>query len=147
MGVVSIGACREDRQDVAELPSVPSAFPELLFPPGGVLKARAGSEDALQLIFHAPGDPEQLAKGYRARLRLAPWRIVSDQQDGDQTTIYAESNGRPLWLRIAPEPGVGTRIEMSGAVLVPSADANTEPAGAAAESGAPTARRADSTPR
>jgi hypothetical protein len=147
MGVVSVGACQEDRQDVAELPSVPSAFPELLFPPGGVLKARAGSEEALQLIFHAPGDPAQLATAYRARLSLAPWRIVGDQQDGDQTTIYAESNGRPLWLRIAPEPGVGSRVELSGAVLVRSAEAKADSAGAAADSAAATLRRADSTPR
>jgi hypothetical protein len=146
-GAASLGACQDQRQDIAELPSVPSAFPELLFPPGGVLKARAGSEDALQLIFHAPGDPAQVATGYRTRLSTAPWHIVSDRQEGDLTTIYAESNGRPLWLRIAPEPGVGSRVELSGAVLARSERSKADSAAAAADSSAATARRADSTPR
>lgn len=102
------------------MPSVPAAFPELLFPAGGVLKERAGSEDALQLVFHAPGSPEQLATSYRARLGSAPWRIISDTRSGESTIIYAESNGRPVWVRIAPEPNVGTRVELNGAVLVRS---------------------------
>src|SRR5690606_16651569 len=112
---------------------VPSAFPELLFPPGGMLRARAGSEDALQLIFHAPGHPAQHADQYRRRLAAAPWRIVSVNASGDVTTPYAESNCRPVWIRIMPQAGVGTRVELNGAVL-------TRGAGAVADSTAAAAR-------
>jgi hypothetical protein len=118
VGVVSLAACQDKPQDVADLPSVPSAFPELLFPPGGVLQGRAGSEDALQLIFHSPAAPDELGRSYRGRLSAEPWKIVGDAQEGDVTTIYAERLGRPLWIRIAPAPEGGSRVELSGAVLV-----------------------------
>lgn len=130
LGAVSLAACQDKPQDVADLPSVPAAFPELLFPPGGMLRARAGSEDALQLIFHAPGDPAQIAEQYRMRLARPSWRIVSDNVSGDVTTIYAESNGRPVWIRIMPQAGVGTRVELNGAVLAGSAGAAAPSAGA-----------------
>lgn len=136
VGVVSLAACQDKPQDVTELPSVPSAFPELLFPPGGVLQERAGSEDALQLIFHAPASPADVSRGYRARLSTEPWKIVGDAQAGDVTTIYAERLGRPLWIRISPAAEGGSRVELSGAVL--ARDTTAE---------APSRRAADSTPR
>lgn len=158
LGAVSLAACRDEPQDVAELPSVPSAFPELLFPPGGMLRARAGSEDALQLIFDAPGDPAQIAAEYRARLSRPAWRIVSDRESGGVTSIYAESNGRPVWIRIMESPGVGTRVELNGAVLdgaagdstaadADSADADSAVADSAvADSVVPGSAIADSAP-
>lgn len=141
VGVVSLAACQDKPQEVTDLPSVPSAFPELLFPPGGVLQGRAGSEDALQLIFHSPATPEDLGRSYRARLSAEPWKIVGDAQAGDVTTIYAERLGRPLWIRISPAVEGGSRIELSGAVLARDTTAESptrQPADSAA---------ADSTPR
>jgi hypothetical protein len=146
-GVASLAACQDKPQDVAELPSVPSAFPELLFPPGGMLRARAGSEDALQLIFDAPGDPAQIADEYRARLTRPRWRIISDDVTGGVTTIYAESNGRPVWIRIMESPGVGTRVELNGAVLARDSAAALDSAIARDSAAATPAAAADSTPR
>jgi hypothetical protein len=121
LGVVSIGACQDRAQEVEDLPSVPSAFPELLFPPGGRLVARAGSEDALQLIFRAPFPPDTVAARYRTRLSTPPWALVSDTREGTTTTLYAENAGRPVWVRILPGDAGDSRVELNGAVLSDSA--------------------------
>lgn len=118
-----LGACRDEAEPEPELPSVPAAFPHLLLPPSGTLVARAGSEDALQLIFTSTVAPARVAAYYRRTLSQAPWRLVGDETSDSTSVLYAETGGRPLWVRVAPGPdGAGTRIELTGAVAAEGTD-------------------------
>src|SRR5690606_13141319 len=80
-------------------PSVAEAFAELPFPPDPSFVGRSGGEGALTLSLRS-GQPYEVVLGYyRKTLGVEPWRIRSDARDGDAgRVIYAERNGRPLWV-------------------------------------------------
>lgn len=120
VAVTSLAGCQEDEtpEPAESAVTVPAAFPVVLVPPEGRVVSRSGGEDALQLVFRSPQAPDLVADYYRQRLLAAPWEIVSDTRSGDATVIYAEASGRPLWVRVtAGDAGVGSRIEMTGAVV------------------------------
>ena len=62
--------------------------------------------------------PEAAANFYRAALRPPQWRLISDSKDNQGATLlYAERDGRPIWVRVYPDSEFNaTFIEMTGAV-------------------------------
>lgn len=117
-------ACGDKEPEVAELNAT---IPRLLVPPQAALVSRAGSADALQLTFVSNASIPNVADYYRRALSRDGWRLVNDATDSTGVvTLYAEQNGPPMWIRIAAAPeGVGTSVEIAGAVA--------EPAGSAAD--------------
>lgn len=125
----SVAGCQDDAPETPAIATVPEAFPQVLLPPGGRIIARSGSEDALQLVFRATPEPQDVADYYRRRLTESPWEIVSDTRAQDTTIIFAELRGRPLWVRVTPgDAGVGSRVELNGAVVDTQPSAPVAPA-------------------
>jgi hypothetical protein len=88
-------------------------------PPEAKLVSRAGSTDALQLTLFSSGKTDAVAQYYRDQLSSGKWRLVGDTKRPDGSlALYAELDGRPLWVRIWPtSDSAGTMVELAGAVL------------------------------
>jgi hypothetical protein len=111
-------ACRSDSRDSPPRTlDFPKAFSNLPLPPNPELVSRAGSAEALQLTFHTANRMEQVTEYYRTTLSNVPWRLVSDTKNSDgSTTLYAEHDGPPLWVRIWKLGDRGTMVELTGAM-------------------------------
>lgn len=109
-------ACgQDDPQPIP--PSVAEAFAELPFPPDPSFVGRSGGEGALTLSLRSGRPYESVLDHYRRTLSVAPWRIRSDTRDGESgRVIYAERDGRPLWVRLRPEGTAWTLVDLTGAV-------------------------------
>jgi|SRR5512134_2562385 hypothetical protein len=104
-------------------PSISEAFAELPFPPDPSFVGRSGGEGALTISLRSGQPYEVVLDYYRKTLSLAPWRIRSDARDGESgRVIYAEHNGRPLWVRLKPEGTAWTLVDLTGAVAKRVAD-------------------------
>ena len=110
------------------LPTLGKAFTNLPLPPNPVLVSRAGSEDALQLTLQSPADEDQVLRYYRGVLSSDKWRLISDTRNRDGSTVlYAEHDGRPMWVRIWKSGDRGTMVELSGAVVSKPGNAKPQP--------------------
>ncbi len=103
-------------------PKTPEAFavfPQLPLPPDARLVSRAGSADALQLTMFSPGKADAVTDYYRNQLSGGKWRLVGDQKRPDgSVALYAEQDGRPLWVRVWPtSDSAGTMVQLSGALV------------------------------
>ena len=94
-------------------------LPNLPLPPEAEFVSRAGSADALQITLFTPRGPASVTDYYRDVLSKQTWRLVSDVKGPDGTvTLYAEQDGRPMWVRIWPTSDkAGTMVELAGAVI------------------------------
>ena len=112
-------ACRsEPRDSQPPPPDFGKAFSNLPLPRDPEVVSRANSADALQLTLHSPAGPDEVTEYYRTVLSNTPWRLVSDRQNPDGSTVlYAEHNGPPLWVRIWKLGDRGTMVELTGAVI------------------------------
>jgi hypothetical protein len=118
LAAVLLAACKGDAPP--KTASVGEAMPYLPLPPQGQIVGRAGSADALQLVFQSPAALTTVADFYRGVFTNAPWHLVSDTKDSAGTiALYAEQQSHPMWVRISASGSV-TRVEVSGAV--PAAD-------------------------
>ena len=117
-GVVLLACRSEPRDSQPPPPTLAKAFPTLPLPRDPELVSRAGSTDALQLTLHSPAGVDEVTEYYRTVLSNTPWRLVSDRQNPDGSTVlYAEHNGPPLWVRIWKLGDRGTMVELTGAVI------------------------------
>jgi hypothetical protein len=99
-------------------PDFTKAFSNLPLPPDPELVSRSNGSDALQLTIHSPASMDQVTAFYRQVLSGEKWRLISDRNNPDgSTTMYAEQNGPPLWVRIWKLGDRGTMVELTGAVV------------------------------
>jgi hypothetical protein len=107
-----------------KLPASVTVFPNLLLPPSAQFVSRSGSEETLQIRLFSAKKPDEIIRHYRDLLKGKGWRLVSDVKRPDGSVmLYAEQDGPPLWVRIWPtSDGVGTMVELSGAVVAKSTD-------------------------
>ena len=116
--------CGADAPPPTKLPTAFAVFPNLPMPPEARLVSRAGSADALQLTLFSSGKTEAVSEYYRDQLSKGKWRLVGDAKRPDGSlALYAEREGRPLWVRIWPtSDSAGTMVELAGAVVGKGAD-------------------------
>ena len=119
-GFVALSACRADRPP-EKIAAASDALPNVPLPPGATFVSRAGSADALQLVYHTDVPLGVIADYYRSVLSRGQWRLVSDTKDAaGVVSLYAEQNGPPLWIRVVPDHGAnGSTVEIAGAVVAP----------------------------
>lgn len=114
-----LAAC-EHADDQPKVADASKAMPTLPLPPNAEFVSRAGSADALQLVFQSRSGMDAVATYYRGVFSAAGWNLVGDTRDRDSTiTLYAEQSGHPMWVRLRPT-GASTRVELMGAI--PGAD-------------------------
>lgn len=111
--------------------TVGEALPNLPLPPGATYLGRAGGAEAMQVTVRSPAPVQEVTAYYRQLFQQGGWRLVNDARDGDGAVVLlAQQKGPPLWVRIRnADPGPGTVVELSGAVVPPSAE--SAPSGSA----------------
>jgi len=132
--------CRSEAPAPPKSPDAFAVFPQLPLPPDAKMVSRAGSADALQLTMFTPGKADAVTDYYRNQLSTGKWRLVGDVKKSDgSVALYAERDGRPIWVRIWPtSDSAGTMVELAGAV-VGKGTGKTMGTDSAAPSGARTA--------
>ena len=124
LGVLAAAACQgQDKSPEVKTPDVGEVFTNIPLPPASRVVAKTGSEDAQQLVFLSDLPIASVAEYYRNSFTTGDWNLVSDQAGRDSTvTLYAElRGGGPMWVRIGrAETGVGSRVELSGAIVTRS---------------------------
>ena len=125
------GGCRQDDPQPVP-PSIVEAFPHLPLPPGASFVGRSGGEDALTLKLASSQSYEAVLRFYRQTFAAAPWQLRSDVAGSPEgRVLYAERDGRPIWIRLQPAGPRATLVEMSGAAVRPATDSATPPPAAA----------------
>lgn len=99
-------------------PEVSAVFPTLPLPPDAEFISKEGGEDALQLTLFSPAPTPVVTGYYRSELSRKPWRLTNDTKTSDGAVVlYAEQNGRPLWVRIwSTSDQAGTMVQLAGSV-------------------------------
>ncbi|HEX6644703.1 MAG TPA: hypothetical protein VF037_08495 [Gemmatimonadales bacterium] len=113
--MLAVAACEPAPPPPDDPPAFGEAFQDLPLPANGQVVSRSGSQDALQIVIDVPASQEAVAEMYRQSLARAPWRLVSDSRDSAGTLLLYAEGKRPLWVRIAENPGGATRVELNGA--------------------------------
>jgi hypothetical protein len=117
IALVSLSACKAapPRAKLSE------TLPHIPMPPNAEVLSSSGSEDALQVRFRSPLQPDQVAAYYREVLKSPPWKLVKDDTDPDGgIVLYAEQNGPPLWVTIRKAEGArGSLVDLAGAKVKP----------------------------
>jgi hypothetical protein len=125
--VLALSACKKEKP--VEVPSALDVFPAIILPPNASYVSKSGSADALALLLRTSLKVDAAANYYRAALRPPSWRLVSDSKDNQGATLlYAEREGRPLWVRVWPDSEFNaTFVEMTGAVAKLHPDSTRAP--------------------
>jgi hypothetical protein len=100
----------------------------LSYPRSTVVSVSAGT-DAAEVTLTA-GDPvDRIASWFREALPLNGWQLRNEGKGADgAVSIYAEKDGRPLWLTLRPNVGSpGTTYTLIGAIIEPDSAATVAP--------------------
>lgn len=98
------------------------------YPQSTIVSVSAGT-DAAEVTLTA-GDPvERVAGWFREALPLNGWQLRNEGKGPDgAVSIYAEKEGRPLWLTLKPNVGgPGTTYTLIGAIIEPDSAAAVAP--------------------
>jgi hypothetical protein len=118
---LAFGACvsQEERHE----PSVktPPVLAGVPLPIGSRILDTTSTGEAARAVLAVAGPPETVVAFYRRELPKAGFRIVGDVGDSDQTNLYAQRSGPPLWVQVrrGPQPGT-TTLTVIGAVGGPA---------------------------
>jgi hypothetical protein len=99
----------------------------LAYPASTVVTVSAG-DDAAEVTFSTVDPLDRVAGWFRAALPLNGWQLRNEGKGAEgAVSIYAEKEGRPLWLTLRPNVGgPGTTYTLIGAII-DSATARSSP--------------------
>jgi hypothetical protein len=116
---LALVACGSEQPRNPKPPEFTEAFANLPLPPNAEFVSRSGGAGALQITLRSSDSVARVTDYYRELLSGGGWRLVSDMKNPDgATSLYAEQDGPPLWVRIWPANGrSGTMVQLTGAAL------------------------------
>ena len=116
LATLLVAGCKDKPPKSAELSET---MPNLPLPPLATVIGRSGGPDALQITFRSTLPPDQIATFYRETFNSGEWTLANDATSPDGTvSLYAERQGRPLWVTIMKDPNSsGTLLTVGGALI------------------------------
>ena len=120
LGLALLAACDRGQADVKAQELASRALRGVLaYPQSSAVEISAG-EEAAQLVLTVPASVADVARWYRRVLPLNGWELKSDTENRDGTvTMYAEYQGRPLWITLRHNVGApGTTYTLIGAFVL-----------------------------
>lgn len=92
----------------------------LSYPNSTIVSVSAGT-DAAEVTLTTADPIERVAGWFREALPLNAWVLRNERKGADgAVSIYAEKEGRPLWLTLKPNVGgPGTTYTLIGAIIEP----------------------------
>ena len=118
LAALTVVACDRPKEPDARQMAARALRGTLSYPQSSVMNISAGTDAAeLQLASAAP--VERIAAWYREALPLNGWELKNEGKDRDGgLSIYAEKEGRPLWITLKPNPGgQGSTYTLIGAII------------------------------
>jgi len=117
LAAASLGACDRPKEPDARQLAARALRGTLAYPASSIISVAAGT-DAAEVTLSSPAPVAQVATWYRQALPLNGWELKNEGQTKDgAVTIYAEKEGRPLWLTLRPNVGgAGTSYTLIGAI-------------------------------
>jgi len=124
---LAVGCDRAKEPDARQLAS--RALRGVLSYPQSTLVSVSAGTDAAEVMLTARDPVERIATWFREALPLNGWQLRNEGKGADgSVSIYAEKDGRPLWLTLKPNVGgPGTTYTMIGAIIEPDSAATTPP--------------------
>jgi len=122
-------ACNRPKEPDARQLAARALRGTLAYPQSTIVSVSAGT-DAAEVQLSSPVPVDRVAAWYREALPLNGWELKNEGKDKDGgVTIYAEKEGRPLWLTLRPNVGgAGTTYTLIGAIVDSTATPQVPPA-------------------
>jgi hypothetical protein len=122
--LLSLVACDRPKEPDARQMAARALRGTLSYPQSSIVKVSAGT-DAAELQLASPAPADRIAAWYREALPLNGWELKNEGKDREGAlSIYAEKEGRPLWITLRPNPnGQGTTYTLIGAIVDSTATA------------------------
>jgi hypothetical protein len=123
---LALTACGDKPAKTAELSQ---AMPNLPLPPQASFVSRDAGADAMKIVLRSPAAPDAVAAYYRNVFKRGSWRLIhEDKAPTGATSLLADQDGPPLWVRITAGEAGGSLVELSGAVVAKADSAAVKPA-------------------
>lgn len=118
LAVLTLVACDRPKEPDTRETAARALRGALSYPQSSIVNISAGT-DAAEVQLASPASPDQIATWYRQALPLNGWELKNEGKDRDGgLSIYAEKEGRPLWITLRPSPsGQGTTYTLIGAII------------------------------
>jgi hypothetical protein len=117
LGALLLCACDRPRDPDPRQMASRALQGALSYPQSSVVSISAGT-DAAEISLSSAASVDVIAGWYRRALPLNNWQIKNDGKGRDGVvTLYAEKEGRPLWITLRPNAaGSGTSYTLIGAL-------------------------------
>ncbi len=124
LALVLVVACDRPKQPDARQLASRALQGALSYPNSTIINLAAGT-DAAEVTLTTVDPIERVAGWFREALPLNGWQLRNEGKGaGGAVSIYAEKNGRPLWLTLTPNSGgPGTTYTLIGAIIEPDSAA------------------------
>jgi len=118
IAVLLLAACDRPRDPDPRQLASQALRGALSYPQSAVVSVSAGA-DAAEISLSSAAPVQVIADWYRKALPLNKWQLKNEGKDRDGVvTIYAEKDGRPLWITLRPTVGgPGTSYTLIGALV------------------------------
>jgi hypothetical protein len=120
LGLLALVACDRPKEPDARQLAARALKGTLTYPQSTIVNVAAGT-DAAEVTLTTADPVDVVAGWFRQALPLNGWELRNEGKSAaGAVSIYAEKEGRPLWLTLRPNTGgPGTTYTMIGAIVEP----------------------------